>query len=51
MCGPKAEQQCLRSVLPADAIVSKQRAAFNLKHKLCIPDLQDLLNKAQKTSS
>lgn len=38
-------------VLPADAIVSKQQAEFNLKHKLCIPDLQELLNKAQKTNS
>lgn len=41
-------QQC---ALPADAIVSKQQAEFNLKHKLCIPDLQELLNKAQKTNS
>lgn len=39
------------SILPADAIVSKQRAELNLKHKLCIPDPQELLNKAQKTSS
>lgn len=38
-------------ILPADATVSKQWAEFNLKHKLCIPDPQELLNKAQITSS
>lgn len=51
MCGAKAEPHCQQCVLPADAIISKQRAEFNLKYKLCTPDLQELLNKAQKTSS